>query len=201
MTTNTYAELAPQPENAPHGATRPSQTAADAMLEFGRFRVLLRQRRLVADGVPIELGTRAFELLLALLDAEGALVTKGELMSRVWPGIFVAEDNLKIQILKLRRALGDDRNLIRTEFGRGYRFTAAVHATTAGSTSERRPRRRRRSIQRSVRRSPARRLLRKRRHWNPSAENRATPRPRRSEAGVRIAMTRIRPAVVVWRAI
>ena len=166
MTTDIYAEPALDPENAPHGATRPSQTAADATLEFGRFRVLLRQRRLVAAGVPIELGTRAFELLLALLDAEGALVTKGELMSRVWPGIFVAEDNLKIQILKLRRALGDDRDLIRTEFGRGYRFTAAVHATTAGSTCERPPRRRRRSIERSVRRSPARRLLRTRRHRN-----------------------------------
>jgi DNA-binding winged helix-turn-helix (wHTH) protein len=95
--------------------------------------MLLRQRQLVADGVPIELGTRALELLLAVLEADGALVTKGELMRRGWPGIFVAEDNLKIQILKLRRALGDDRNLIRTEFGRGYRFTAAVHATTAGS--------------------------------------------------------------------
>ena len=107
--------------------------AAEQSLEFGRFRVLPRQRVLLAEGVPIELGTRAFELLLALLEADGALVTKDELMSRGWPGIFVAEDNLKIQIFKLRRTLGDDRNLIRTEFGRGYRFTAAVHATTAGS--------------------------------------------------------------------
>jgi DNA-binding winged helix-turn-helix (wHTH) protein len=172
MTTNTFAEPALHPENAPRGATRPCPTAAGATLEFGRFRVLLPQRQLVADGVPIELGTRAFELLLALLEADGALVTKGELMRRGWPGVFVAEDNLKIQILNLRRALGDDRNLIRTEFGRGYRFTAAVHATTAGSTCERPPRRRR-SIQRSVRRSPPRRLLRTRRHRNASAEDRA----------------------------
>ena len=172
MTTNTYAEPALHPENAPHGATRPSPTAADATLEFGRFRVLLRQRQLVADGVPIELGTRAFELLLALLEADGAVVTKGELMSRGWPGVFVAEDNLKIQIFNLRRALGDDRDLIRTEFGRGYRFTAAVHATTAWSACERPSRRRRRSTQRSVRRSPAR-LLRTRRHRNASAKDRA----------------------------
>jgi len=66
MTTNTYAEPALHPENAPDGAARPSPTAADATLEFGRFRVLLRQRQLVADGVPIELGTRAFRAAISL---------------------------------------------------------------------------------------------------------------------------------------
>ena len=49
---------------------RSSRAAAEAMLEFGRFRVLLRQRQLIADGVPIELGTRAFDLLLVLLEAD-----------------------------------------------------------------------------------------------------------------------------------
>ena len=108
-----------------------SPAAADATLEFGRFRVLLRQRQLVADSGPIELGTRALDLLLVLLEADGSLVTKDELMSRVWPGIVVAEENLKVQILALRKALGDDRDFIRTEFGRGYRFTAAVRSTVA----------------------------------------------------------------------
>jgi len=51
MTTNTYAELALHPENAPHGATRPCPTAADATLEFGRFRVLVRHRQWRADRV------------------------------------------------------------------------------------------------------------------------------------------------------
>ena len=59
--------------------------AAGADLEFGRFPVLLRQRRLLADGVRVEIGTRAFDLLLVLLDADGSLVTKEELLSRVWP--------------------------------------------------------------------------------------------------------------------
>ena len=59
---------------------RSSPAVADAMLEFGRFRVLLRQRQLVADGVPIELGTRALDLLLVLLEADGSLITKEELM-------------------------------------------------------------------------------------------------------------------------
>jgi DNA-binding winged helix-turn-helix (wHTH) protein len=104
-------------------------------LVFGRFRVLPRQRLLLADGAPIELGTRAFELLLALLEADGALVSKERLLARVWPGVVVAQDNLKTQVLALRRALGEDRDLIRTEFGRGYRFTAAVRSTVAGSVS------------------------------------------------------------------
>lgn len=114
-----------------------NRATAQATLEFGRFRVLLRQRLLVADGVPIELGTRAFELLLALLEADGALVTKVQLLARVWPGIVVAEDNLKVQVFALRRALGEDRNLIRTEFGRGYRFTAAVRSTVPLAISHR----------------------------------------------------------------
>jgi DNA-binding winged helix-turn-helix (wHTH) protein len=115
--------------NSSMARDRSSWAATEATLEFGRFRVLLRQRQLVADGVPIELGTRAFDLLLVLLDADGSLVTKDELVSRVWPGIVVAEENLKVQIAALRKALGEDRDLIRTEFGRGYRFTAAVRST------------------------------------------------------------------------
>jgi DNA-binding winged helix-turn-helix (wHTH) protein len=111
-----------------HGAP---PTATDTMLEFGRFRVLLRQRRLLAGGVPVELGTRAFDILMVLLKADGALVTHDELQSRVWPGIAVARENLKVQIFALRKALGEDRELIRTENGRGYRFTAALRATVA----------------------------------------------------------------------
>ncbi len=105
--------------------------ADDAALEFGRFRVLLRQRQLLADGVPVALGSRALDLLLVLLEADGSLVTKDELVSRVWPGIVVAEENLKVQISALRAALGEDRDFVRTEFGRGYRFTAEVRSTTA----------------------------------------------------------------------
>ena len=110
-----------------------NRAAAEASLEFGRFRVLLRQRQLLADGVSIELGTRAFELLLALLEANGSLVSKEQLLARVWPGIAVAEGNLKIHVCALRKALGEDRGYIRTEFGRGYRFTAAIPSNAARS--------------------------------------------------------------------
>src|SRR5262249_5967510 len=114
-------------------------------LEFGRFRVLLRRRQLFADGVPIQVGTRALDLLVVLLEADGSLVTKDELMRRVWPRIVVAEENLKVHIAALRKLLGEDRDFIRTEIGRGYRFTAAVRSTGARSACRRPTRRRHRS--------------------------------------------------------
>jgi DNA-binding winged helix-turn-helix (wHTH) protein len=89
---------------------------------FGRFLVLLRRRELLADGIPVQVGARAFDLLLVLLEANGVLVGKDELMSRVWSGRTVEEINLRAQISALRKALGDDRDLIQTEAGRGYRF-------------------------------------------------------------------------------
>jgi DNA-binding winged helix-turn-helix (wHTH) protein len=137
MTTNTGPEPALCRQNPLlHGANRSSAASADAAPEFGRFRVLLRQRRLLADGVPVELGTRAFELLLVLLEANGSLVTKEELLSRAWPGIAVSEENLKVQVSGLRKALGADRDIIRTEFGRGYRFTGVLHSNAALNTHQ-----------------------------------------------------------------
>jgi DNA-binding winged helix-turn-helix (wHTH) protein len=150
MTTTSYARPVPYRENPPPHGTDRSSPAADAILEFGRFRVLLRRRQLVADGVPIELGTRAFDLLLVLLEANGSLATKDELMSRVWPGIVVAEENLKAQISALRKALGEDRYFIQTEFGRGYGFTAAVRSTPRLGACQRPTRRRRLANQRVV---------------------------------------------------
>jgi DNA-binding winged helix-turn-helix (wHTH) protein len=129
MNTNAYPETALWRKSPlPHHATWWSPGRADAAIEFGRFRVLLRRRRLLADGVPVELGTRAFDLLLVLLRTDGALVTKDELLNRVWPDIVVSEENLKVQISALRKALGADRNLIRTEFGRGYRFIGILRS-------------------------------------------------------------------------
>jgi DNA-binding winged helix-turn-helix (wHTH) protein len=159
MNTNIDAELALYGQNPPQGANRTSRAAAEATLKFGRFRVLLRQRQLVADGVPVEVGARAFDLLLVLLEADGSLVTKDELMSRVWPGIVVAEENLKVQIFALRKALDEDRDFVRTEFGRGYRFTAAVRSAVASGACQRPTRRGQRSSQSSVPQCISRRPL------------------------------------------
>ena len=129
MDTNAYPEPAPWRKSPlPHHATGWSSVSGEAPIEFGRIRVLLRRRRLLADGVAVELGTRAFDLLLVLLAADGALVTKKELLDRVWPSVVVSEENLKVQISALRKALGADRNLIRTEFGLGYRFIGILRS-------------------------------------------------------------------------
>ena len=93
---------------------------------FGRFRLVLRSRELLADGVPVPVGSRATDVLMALIKACGELVTKDELLSQVWPRTTVGENNLQFQISSLRKALGADRDFIKTVSGRGYRFTAEV---------------------------------------------------------------------------
>jgi DNA-binding winged helix-turn-helix (wHTH) protein len=122
----------------PDDASRSSTATADASFEFGHFRVLLRRRQVLADGVRVEVGGRAFDLLVTLLEADGRLVTKEELVRRVWPGIVVSEENLKVQVAALRRALGADRDLIRTEYGRGYRFTGIPQAKAEPHVCQRR---------------------------------------------------------------
>src|SRR6516225_3974928 len=99
---------------------------APASVEFGRYRILPHRREVLADSRPIELGGRAYDVLMALIEANGAVVGKDELMSRVWPGRIVEEGNLRAQIRALRTALGVP-DLIRTVAGRGYQFTGAVH--------------------------------------------------------------------------
>ncbi len=102
-----------------------------AVLEFGRFKVLRQRREVLVDGVPVELGGRAFDVLVALIDADGSVLSKDELMSRVWPGRIVEENNLQVQIAALRKALGSDRALLRTVAGRGYQFSARIEAASA----------------------------------------------------------------------
>jgi TolB-like protein/DNA-binding winged helix-turn-helix (wHTH) protein/Flp pilus assembly protein TadD len=103
---------------------------------FGRFRLLAQRRELRADGVEVALGGRAFDILVVLTEARGALVTKDEILSRVWPDTVVEENNLVVQISALRKALGEDRDFIRTVSGRGYRFVAEIRTSAAASDAE-----------------------------------------------------------------
>jgi TolB-like protein/DNA-binding winged helix-turn-helix (wHTH) protein/Tfp pilus assembly protein PilF len=109
---------------------------AQGAVEFGRFRLLPHRRELRADGVEVELGSRAFDVLMVLTEARGALVTKDEIMARVWPDTVVEENNLVVQISALRRALGEDRDFIRTVSGRGYRFIAEIRNSVADPGGE-----------------------------------------------------------------
>jgi predicted ATPase/DNA-binding winged helix-turn-helix (wHTH) protein len=108
----------------------PQVIDASTAVDFGCFRILPQQRELLADNRPVELGSRAFDLLLALIEAPGVVVSKRALTERVWPGRIVEENNLLIQISVLRRALGDDRGLIRTVAGQGYQFTGEIRTVS-----------------------------------------------------------------------
>src|SRR6267378_231195 len=96
---------------------------------FGPFRLLTARHELLAQGVPVAIGQRALDVLLVLVSRHGELVTKDELMSEVWPGLVVEENNLAVHISALRKILGQadgGKSYLQTVAGRGYRFVAPV---------------------------------------------------------------------------
>jgi predicted ATPase/DNA-binding winged helix-turn-helix (wHTH) protein len=98
-------------------------------ISFGPFRLLAAQRLLLEGDTPVRLGSRAFDILAALIERAGEVVGKEELIGRAWPQTFVEDANLKIQVSALRRALGDGqggRRYVVTVPGRGYNFVAPV---------------------------------------------------------------------------
>src|SRR5262249_25165055 len=95
-----------------------------------------RQRReLRADGQPVAMGERAFDTLLALVDARGIVLSKDDLMRRIWPDRVVEENNLEAQISALRKVFGADRMLIRTVPTRGFQFPGDVRPTRRDSST------------------------------------------------------------------
>jgi DNA-binding winged helix-turn-helix (wHTH) protein len=109
---------------------------ATSEILFGSFRLLSSQHLLLEGDKPVALGSRAMDILLALVERPGELVTKEELMARVWPNVFVDPANLAVHISALRRALQDRCNgnrFIINIPGRGYRFVAPI---TRGEASE-----------------------------------------------------------------
>src|SRR6266567_15762 len=91
---------------------------------FGPFDLQPDNRRLLKDGATISLRPRAFDLLAALVERAGHLVTKDELLDQVWPKMVVEEAALHVQVSALRKVLGADA--ITTVSGRGYQFTLPV---------------------------------------------------------------------------
>ena len=92
--------------------------------QFGEFEVLPDERRLIGRGKGIVLGARAFDTLVALIKNRDRIVSKGELLDLVWPGLVVEEANLTVQISALRKILGSQA--LATITGRGYRFVLPV---------------------------------------------------------------------------
>ena len=96
---------------------------------FGVFRVDARERLLFAEKGVVSLTPKAFDTLLVLVQNSGHVLSKDELMAKVWPDSFVEENNLAQNISALRKALGEDRSAqkyIETVPKRGYRFIADV---------------------------------------------------------------------------
>src|SRR6516164_5756347 len=109
------------------------QSDTPASVEFGHFSIFPHRRQLFADGRPIALGGRAFDVLLALIEASGAVVSKDELLKQVWQGRIVEENRLAGEVAALRKAFGADRELIRTIAGRGYQFTGEIRLRPTGA--------------------------------------------------------------------
>ena len=100
-----------------------------ALYEFGNFRCDPREHLLLCGDKPVSLSPKSFEILVALLQSNGRLLTKEELMQQVWPDSFVEEANLTVNISALRRVLGESaggQQYIETVPRRGYRFVAPV---------------------------------------------------------------------------
>ena len=98
-------------------------------LAFGPFQILLQQRLLLEEGVPVKIGARAFDILALLISQRGRYVTNRELIAHVWSCAVVEDINLRVQVTVLRKALRDGidgRGYIQNTPGQGYRFVADI---------------------------------------------------------------------------
>jgi predicted ATPase/DNA-binding winged helix-turn-helix (wHTH) protein len=102
----------------PGGVSNLVYTCAPWEVDLGR-------RELRSRGTPVALGNRAFEIVQVLAEARGQLVTKDELMDRIWPRAVVGENTLHVHISAVRKAFGSDRGMLKTSPGRGYRLVGA----------------------------------------------------------------------------
>src|SRR5215216_882331 len=103
---------------------------------FGPFSIDLDERVLRRDGRPVALTPKAFDVLAALVEQPGRLMSKEELLQKVWPDTFVEEANLAYNVFALRKALGDTADngqYIETVAKRGYRFTASITVGSHGN--------------------------------------------------------------------
>jgi DNA-binding winged helix-turn-helix (wHTH) protein/TolB-like protein/Flp pilus assembly protein TadD len=105
----------------------------ERIYEFGPFRVDALKRRLLREGEVVCLTSKVFDTLLVLVERRGEVLSKDELMRRLWPDTVVEENNLTQQISALRKALGErahEGRYVVTVPGRGYSFVASVREVT-----------------------------------------------------------------------
>lgn len=102
--------------------------ASQPVAAFGAFHLLPYQKLLLEQGKPVRMGSRAFDILSALVERAGEIISKSELEAVAWPDTFVEESSLRVHIAALRKILGqgDQSRFIVNVSGRGYCFTAPV---------------------------------------------------------------------------
>ena len=121
--------------------------SGESAISFGPYRLLPAERLLLEGDKPVRLGSRALDILTALVEHRGEVVSRDELMARVWPNTHVDEGNLKFQISALRRTLGGGNRYLLNVPGRGYSFVAPVaRADEGGQLLLSHPKRRTRTI-------------------------------------------------------
>lgn len=99
---------------------------------FGPFCLFPNERLLTRGGQPVEMGGRSFDLLVVLTEQPGRVLSKRELLKRVWPDVVVEDGSLRFHMAGLRKLLGDGNNgarYIATQVGVGYAFVAPVERT------------------------------------------------------------------------
>jgi DNA-binding winged helix-turn-helix (wHTH) protein len=125
------------PDSIAPMVTRPHETAAptaEDLIHFGPFSLHPMQRVLKEGDTHINLGSRAFDILLLLIKRAGTFVAKNDIFEAVWPGAVVVEGNLPVHVAALRKALGDgrdDRRFIVNAPNRGYSFVAPLSHRSA----------------------------------------------------------------------
>jgi DNA-binding winged helix-turn-helix (wHTH) protein/lipopolysaccharide biosynthesis regulator YciM len=103
--------------------------ASSEVFHFDEFTLDVRERRLLRGAEVVSVSPKAYDVMVALVRQRGRLVTKDELLKRIWPGTFVEEGSLNVCVSALRKALGEDARrptYIETVARSGYRFIAAV---------------------------------------------------------------------------
>ena len=97
-----------------------STQARGRIYQAGDWEIDCHRRELRANGAAVPIGSRAFEIIALLVQSPGEVVTKDDLMARVWPGATVEDNTLQVHISAIRKALGADRGMLKTVQGRGY---------------------------------------------------------------------------------
>ncbi|MEJ0024770.1 MAG: winged helix-turn-helix domain-containing protein [Rhizomicrobium sp.] len=115
-----------------------SASSLEQPISFGPFRLFPRQRLLAEGNTPLRVGSRALDILIALVERQGEVVSKIELMNRVWPDTHVEEINLRVHMATLRRVMGDrsgGNRFIVSVPNRGYAFVAPVLVENADASA------------------------------------------------------------------